>query len=128
MKLSELRKKSNLTQSQLAKILRVPAPKVSLYESGFELPILEKMAILNRHFNCKIVWPETVSESEKADFIISLKMLLTVYPAERVLEYCQRMFRRHPDPVKEINRFTAAALSSGHESLYQSEYDNINVK
>lgn len=128
MKLSELRKKSNLTQSQLAKILRVPAPKVSLYESGFELPVLEKIAVLNRYFNSKIDWPETVSESEKADFIISLKMLSTIYPVQSVIEYSLRMFRRHPDPVKEINRFTAAALSSGHEPLYQTEYDNINVK
>lgn len=128
MDLKELRTKNHLTQSQLAKILRVTAPKVSLYESGFELPILEKMALLSRYFNVKIDWPETVSESEKADFIISLKMLLTIYPVQSVIEYSLRMFRRHPDPVKEINRFTAAALSSGHESLYQSEYDIINVK
>lgn len=123
MKLSELRKKSNLTQSQLAKILRVPAPKVSLYESGFELPVLEKMAVLNRYFNCKIDWPETVSESEKADLLTSIRMLLTVYPVQSVIEYSLRMFRRHPDPVKEIGRFTGTALSSGHEPLYQTEYE-----
>ena len=128
MDLKELRTKNHLTQSGLAKILRVPAPKVSLYESGFELPVLEKMVVLNRSFNVKIDWPETVSESEKADLLTSIRMLLTVYPAERVLEYCQRMFRRHPSAVKEINRFTAAALSSGHVPLYLTEYDNINVK
>lgn len=128
MKLSELRKKSNLTQSQLAKILRVPAPKVSLYESGFELPVLEKLAVLNRYFNVKIDWPENINQTEKEDLLTSLRMLCTIYPVQSVIEYSLRMFRRHPNPVKEIGRFTAAALSSGHEPLYQTEYDNINVK
>lgn len=52
--LSKLRKKKNLTQEQLAKMLGVTRTTVTLWERGTNKPRLEMIEKLTKIFNCPI--------------------------------------------------------------------------
>ena len=53
-RIKELRISNSITQKELAKMLGVPQPIMSYYETGARIPNLEILIMLSEIFNCSI--------------------------------------------------------------------------
>lgn len=66
-KLRELRTKSGMTQSQLAKELGVSPSRIGNYEQGTRTPDQATLGKISKHFNVLVDYLVTEGEDESAD-------------------------------------------------------------
>lgn len=91
--LKQLREESGLTQADVAKRLNTTGPIVCNYELGQSEPPLEDMIILERHFDQRIQWGETLTDRQKEVIVNSLVTLMQDYPLSTVLNFATKNLR-----------------------------------
>ena len=92
--LKEIRNCLGISQGEVAKKLSIAISQFSLYESGQAVPTVEDMILLEREFSTPIDWPETLTESEKAEIMENLTTLSQHYPLMAVLTFAQKWLRQ----------------------------------
>ena len=95
-KITELRQKQNLKQSELADILFVTHQAVSKWENGKSLPSIDILYDLTKHFSISIDY--LLDDSEIADD--DYQTLLRIYPRDSVIS----RFLKKDDVDKNIDK------------------------
>lgn len=97
-KLKDLRIQANLTQSQIADLLKTNTPLISNYENDVCYPDLEDIAILENKFKQLIDWKEELSPNRKHLVVQVIIELCEKYPLPVVFEFAARVYRREIAP------------------------------
>lgn len=119
--LKELRENLNLNQSQVAQKLNITVPQLSNYETGAVVPPLEDAIILERNFNQKIEWTDTVNLRQKTVIMNCLMTLAENYPLQSVLNFAVKYLRegqRIGVPEKFIEHYSKVAEEFNIKPLY----------
>jgi transcriptional regulator with XRE-family HTH domain len=114
MTLQEIRVANNLTQFQVAEMLKVSQPEICNYERGTMTPDLENAVILENLFSARIHWIEKYTPKQKADLIQAVIELCQKYPLPMVFEACSRWYRKNESPENMIQHYGKLA-SEGYE-------------
>lgn len=109
--LKDLRMNYNLTQADVGNFIGKQGPVISNYENGIELPDLENMVILEKKFQTKIDWNETITPARKREVVQSLIELCERYPVEAVVEFAARVYRRKQTPENFILHYAQVSQS-----------------
>lgn len=97
-KLKDLRIQANLTQSQIADLLKTNTPLISNFENDVCYPDLEDIAILENKFDTRIDWKENLTPNRKHQTVQALIELCEKYPLPVVFEFAARVYRREIAP------------------------------
>lgn len=92
-KLRDLRINANMSQSQVADLIKTFPNVISNYESG-ALPDLEDASTLSNYFKSSIDWPESLTQKRKFEVMEAINGLAEVYPLAMVFEFAARVYRR----------------------------------
>ena len=113
--LKEIRILNNISQSQIADVLKTFPNVISNIENGTTAIDLENHFILRDYFKTKIDWPETSSPREKFETIENIIELFQVLPIAVVVEFLARTYRRSATPERDINHYAELITSEDKE-------------
>lgn len=123
--LKELRLNANLSQSEVAALIKVQHPQISNYEAGISLPSIEEAVILEKQFGQRIDFKETLPPNRKFQTVQALIELSERFPLPMVLEFAARVYRREIEPDTLIIHY--ASLTNSEEPLSYMGFE-INKK
>lgn len=119
--LKQLRLDYNLTQPQVGSWIGVQGPVISSYENNTALPDLEDMVILEKRFQSRIDWNESLTPVRKREIVQSIIELCEKYPIEAVVEFAARVYRRKQAPESFITHYAQVSGIEDTEILLPNE-------
>jgi transcriptional regulator with XRE-family HTH domain len=113
--INELRKKSGVTQEQLANAVGVSVPAVSKWESGAAYPDITLLPSIARYFNttidCLLRYDKDISEDDVREIISRCARCFEESTLEKAVEMCEKFLKLYPNSM---------VLYLGIGSLYMS--------
>ena len=118
MTLKDLRINANMTQSQVAEIIKVHTPEISNAENDVSYLQLEDIMILQNYFGRKIDLKEDLTPNQKHEVIQNIINLCEKYPIPVVAEFLGRNYRRETVADKLVIHFGRVADEQDVQPLY----------
>jgi transcriptional regulator with XRE-family HTH domain len=116
-KLKDLRINANMSQSQVADVIKTFPNVISNYENGIQLPQLEDAAILENYFGQSIDWSVNISPAQKFDTVQNIIELYQRYPVPMVSEFLARIYRKNQSPERYIAHYANRIICSEEPML-----------
>ena len=91
--LKQIRVSHGLRQAEVADKIQSSISDYSLMENGMMLPTVEDMVILEKEFNQRIDWLDTISINEKDQILAAITTLGRRYPLAAVFEFARRALK-----------------------------------